>query len=62
MEVLQTYVSDRGLVDYEGLQANRRQLDRFDRSLGRISPQTYVAWNQGEQIAFLTNADNAFTL
>ena len=61
-EVLQTYVSDRGLVDYEGLQANRQQLDRFNQSLARISPQTYAAWNEAEQIAFLTNAYNAFTL
>ena len=61
-EVLQTYVSDRGLVDYNGLQANREQLDRFNQSLGNISPETYAAWNEAEQIAFLTNAYNAFTL
>ena len=61
-EVLQTYVSDRGLVDYTGLQANRNQLDRFNRSLGEVSPETYASWNEAEQIAFLTNAYNAFTL
>ena len=61
-EVLQTYVNDDGLVDYNGLQANREQLDRFNQSLGRISPETYTAWNEAEQIAFLTNAYNAFTL
>ena len=61
-EVLQTYVNDDGLVDYNGLQANREQLDRFNQSLGNISPETYAAWNEAEQIAFLTNAYNAFTL
>lgn len=61
-EVLQTYVSDQGLVDYVGLQANREQLDRFNQSLGAVSPETYAAWNEAEQIAFLTNAYNSFTL
>ena len=61
-EVLQTYVSDRGLVDYKGLQANRQQLDRFNQSLGSISPETYAAWNEAKQVAFLINAYNAFTL
>ncbi|MCC0176285.1 DUF547 domain-containing protein [Waterburya agarophytonicola K14] len=60
--VLQTYVDDRGLVDYVGLQANREQLDRFNQSLGKVPPETYTSWNQAEQIAFLTNAYNAFTL
>ena len=61
-EVLQTYVDDKGLVDYVGLQANREQLDRFNRSLGAVSPQSYASWNEAEQIAFLINAYNAFTL
>ena len=61
-EVLQAYVDDRGLVDYAGLQANREQLDRFNQSLGRVSPQTYASWNEAEQIAFLSNAYNSFTL
>ncbi len=61
-EVLQTYVSDQGLVDYSGLQANRQQLDRFNQSLGEVAPETYNSWNEAEQIAFLINAYNAFTL
>ena len=61
-EVLQTYVSDRGLVDYEALQANREQLDRFNQSLGAISLATYESWSEAEKIAFLTNAYNSFTL
>jgi len=61
-EVLQTYVDKAGLVDYAGLQANREQLDRFNQSLGAVTPETYAAWNEAEQIAFLSNAYNAFTL
>lgn len=61
-EVLQTYVDDMGLVDYVGLQANREQLDRFNQSLGEVSPETYASWSEAEQIAFLSNAYNAFTL
>lgn len=61
-EVLQTYVSDRGLVDYSTLQANREQLDRFNQSLCTVTPETYQGWNETEQIAFLINAYNAFTL
>ena len=61
-QVLETYVNDRGLVDYSGLQADREQLDRFNQSLGTVSPETYNSWGESEQIAFLTNAYNAFTL
>ena len=61
-KILKTYVDDRGLVDYVGLQANRSELDRFNESLGTLSPETYQSWSQSEQIAFLSNAYNAFTL
>jgi hypothetical protein len=61
-DVLRTYVNDLGLVNYSGLQANREQLDRFNQSLGAVTPQTYSSWSEMEQIAFLINAYNAFTL
>ncbi|MEL6438310.1 MAG: DUF547 domain-containing protein [Cyanobacteria bacterium J06621_8] len=61
-EVLQKYVSAQGLVNYEQLQANRQQLDRFNQSLGEVRPETYAGWNETEQIAFLVNAYNSFTL
>ena len=61
-EVLQTYVDENGLVDYQGLQANRGQLDRFNQSLGAVTPETYASWSAVEQIAFLTNAYNSLTL
>ena len=61
-DILQAYVNDQGLVDYTALQANRQQLDRFNQSLGNVSPETYASWSEAEQIAFLTNAYNSLTL
>ncbi len=61
-EVLKTYVDDQGLVNYQGLQANRAQLDKFNKSIGAVSPATYASWSESEQIAFLTNAYNSLTL
>ncbi|WP_019506397.1 DUF547 domain-containing protein [Pleurocapsa sp. PCC 7319] len=61
-EVLQSYVDERGLVNYEGLKADRQQLDRFNKSLGKVTPEQYNSWNEPDKIAFLINAYNAFTL
>jgi Protein of unknown function, DUF547 len=61
-EVLKAYVNEAGFVDYRGLQVNAAPLKAFNRSLGEVSPQTFASWNEAEQIAFLINAYNAFTL
>ncbi len=61
-QVLETYVDDSGLVDYADLQANREQLDRFNQSLGEVSPATYASWSENKKIAFLSNAYNSLTL
>lgn len=61
-DVLRLYVNDQGQVNYQALQANRRSLDRFNDSLGAIAPDVYESWSEAEQIAFLLNAYNAFTL
>lgn len=61
-DVLQAYVDARGLVDYSALQANSQQLIEFNQSLGEVAPETYAGWSESEQIAFLINAYNAFTL
>ena len=61
-DVLGTYVNDAGLVDYEGLQANREQLDRFNQSLANVTPEIYNSWSEPEQIAFWMNAYNSLTL
>ncbi|NET55594.1 MAG: DUF547 domain-containing protein [Symploca sp. SIO2E6] len=61
-EVLTTYVTEDGLVDYQKLQENRQQLDDFNAALGAVNPNDYESWSEAEQIAFLTNAYNSFTL
>ncbi len=61
-EVLSTYVTEDGLVDYEGLLANRDALDRFNADVAAISPETYNRWSEPEQIAFLINIYNSLTL
>lgn len=60
--ILETYINEKALVDYQGLQANRGQLDRFNASLGTVNASTYESWSQPEQIAFWINAYNSFTL
>ncbi|NJM96165.1 MAG: DUF547 domain-containing protein [Phormidesmis sp. RL_2_1] len=60
--VLSTYVDDKGLVNYEALQANRQQLDAFNASLALTTPATYESWEAADQIAFLINAYNSLTL
>ena len=60
--ILQSYVSDRGLVNYQQLQANRQELDRFNQSFAMVSPETYNSWSEEEKLAFLINAYNSFTL
>ena len=60
--VLKTYVSETGLVDYTSLQTNREILDKFNAALGAVTPSSYQSWSKNEQITFLINAYNAFTL
>ena len=60
--VLSRDVDDEGMVDYKSLKANRRPLDRFVRSLGRLNRATYSGWTEDQKVAFLTNAYNAITL
>ncbi|WP_324616412.1 DUF547 domain-containing protein [Lusitaniella coriacea] len=60
--VLKTHVNEQGWVDYEGLQSNRQQLDKFVVAMSQVPSGTYEGWNEREKIAFLINAYNAFTL
>lgn len=61
-DTLNTYVNDQGLVAYAQLQQNREALDRFNGAIAVVDPDTYQAWSEAEQIAFLINAYNSFTL
>ncbi|WP_416669780.1 DUF547 domain-containing protein [Egbenema bharatensis] len=61
-EVLERYVDQNGFVDYQGLQANSEKLRAFNQALGEVSPAQFAAWGEADQIAFLINAYNSFTL
>ena len=61
-ELLNEYVSDRGLVNYSELQSNRQSLDKFNNSIASVTPTTFLSWSEDEQIAFLFNAYNSYTL
>lgn len=61
-KVLATYVDDKGLVDYDALQANRQDLDAFNASIQLADPASYERWSESDRIAFLINAYNSLTL
>ena len=61
-KVLKTYVTEDGWVDYEGLKANRADLDAFNASLGAIAADEFDTWSDEEKIAFWLNAYNSLTL
>ena len=61
-DVLAAVVNQEGLVDYPALRQRRRMLDTFLKRIGALDPQRFAAWPETEQIAFLLNAYNAYTL
>ena len=61
-KLLSKYVNDRGLVDYPQLQSNRKSLDKFNNNIAAVTPATFLSWSESEQIAFLMNAYNSYTL
>ncbi len=60
--VLERVVDERGMVDYEALQREPAQLDRYLQALADLSPARFASWTEAEQIALLINAYNALTL
>ncbi len=60
--VLESYVDDKGLVDYDVLQSDRQQLDAYNASIQLLDQETYDSWSDSEKIAFLINAYNSLTL
>lgn len=60
--LLSQYLDERGFVNYSGLQTNRQLLDEFNNSLGSVTPANFLSWSEDEQIAFLINAYNSYTL
>lgn len=61
-EVLKRYVDEDGFVDYQGLQLDSEQLRAFNQALGEVPSEQFESWSEPDQIAFLINAYNSFTL
>jgi len=59
--VLEKHVTD-GRVDYPALKANPVFLNRYLARLGSVREETFKAWKETEQLAFLINLYNAATL
>lgn len=56
---------DNGLksaIDYHGLSQNRQQLDQYLTSLSDVEQTQYQQWSKDQQLVFLINAYNGFTL
>ena len=49
-------------VDYAGLQRNRAALNVYLRHLSSVNRTEYNSWHRDQQLAFLINAYNAFTV
>lgn len=49
-------------VDYTGLQRDRARLDAYLQQLSVVTEDQYRSWSRGQQLAFLINAYNAFTV
>ncbi len=49
-------------VDYNGMQADRGQLQNYLESLSAVTPASFEQWPAAEQLAFLINAYNAWTV
>ncbi len=49
-------------VDYRGLQAERPSLQAYLKSLSSVDEQVFNVWEKSDQLAFLINAYNAWTV
>lgn len=60
--VLETYVNDQGMVNYEELKTDRERLDAFAATIATLDPKVYDQWTENQKIAFWINAYNVLTL
>ena len=60
--VLKAVVDAQGLVDYDSLQRDPSQLNRYLKELAELTPQRFTSWPEADQIALLINAYNGLTL
>ncbi len=49
-------------VDYRGMMVERKKLKRYLLSLEQVSRKTFDRWHKNDQLAFLLNAYNAWTV
>jgi len=49
-------------VDYDYFLAHQRELDAYLSNVSGVDRQTFDGWSDARQLAFLTNAYNAFTI
>jgi hypothetical protein len=49
-------------VDYKGLQGERVELKKYLKELSGVGQKEFDSWTRDQQLAFLINAYNAFTL
>ena len=49
-------------VDYSGIQAERNKLDQYLQELSAVESSTFENYTRDQQLAFLINAYNAFTV
>ncbi len=59
--VLKAYVKD-ARVNYSALKSQPQELDRYLAQVAAVSEPEFKRWNEKQQIAFLINAYNAYTL
>jgi hypothetical protein len=50
------------VVDYAGMQDDRKALKAYLAALSRVTQQEYDSWTKAQRLAFLINAYNAFTV
>ncbi len=60
-ELLNTYVDDNGLVDYQGFTSDRAKLKSYLQNLS-ANPPDKDTWSREEQLAYWINAYNAYTI
>lgn len=60
-ELLQKYVDEYGLVDYEGFLADTNRLNQYLATLSESHPND-SNWSRNERYAYWVNAYNAFTI
>lgn len=49
-------------VDYKGFKHNSDRLTQYLNSLAKVEKSTFDSWSEAEQLAFLINAYNAYTI